>query len=40
MQDISVTQTRHEQHGRYPQAMTVEDIRRNLAAVQARIDAA
>lgn len=40
MQDISVTQTRHEQHGRYPQAMTVEDFRRNLAAVQARIDAA
>lgn len=40
MQHISVTQTRHEQHGRYPQAMTVEDFRRNLAAVQARIDAA
>lgn len=36
----SETQTRHDQHGRYPQAATVEDFRRNLAAVQARIDAA
>lgn len=36
----SSTQTRHDQHGRYPKAVTVEDFRRNLAAVQARIDAA
>ena len=27
-------------HGRYPQAVTVEDFRRNLVAVQARIDIA
>lgn len=30
----------HDQHGSYPQATTVEDLRRNLAAVQARIAAA
>ncbi|MBV4493334.1 YggS family pyridoxal phosphate-dependent enzyme [Pseudomonas sp. RD9SR1] len=29
--------TLHERHGRYPQANTVEDFRRNLAAVQQRI---
>lgn len=34
------TQTRHDQHGRYPQALTVEDFQRNLAAVHARIQAA
>ena len=34
------TQTGHDQHGRYPEATTVEDFRRNLAAVQARIAAA
>lgn len=34
------TQSWHDQHGRYPQAATVEDFRRNLAAVQARIDTA
>ena len=34
------TQTRHDQHGLYPQADTVEDFRRNLDAVQARIAAA
>ncbi|MCH7341772.1 YggS family pyridoxal phosphate-dependent enzyme [Pelomonas sp. CA6] len=34
------TQTRHDQHGRYPEAATVEDFRRNLAAVRARIEAA
>lgn len=34
------TQTRHDQHGLYPEATTVEDFRRNLAAVQARIAAA
>lgn len=33
------TPTRHDQHGSYPQAITVEDLRRNLAAVQARIAA-
>jgi len=34
------TQTGHDQHGRYPEATTVEDFRRNLAAVRARIAAA
>ena len=34
------TQTGHDQHGRYPEATTVEDFRRNLAAVQASIAAA
>ncbi|MDD3786091.1 MAG: YggS family pyridoxal phosphate-dependent enzyme [Hydrogenophaga sp.] len=35
----SSTQTRHDKHGRYPVATTVEDFQRNLAAVQARIEA-
>ncbi|QIL69141.1 YggS family pyridoxal phosphate-dependent enzyme [Diaphorobacter sp. HDW4B] len=34
------TQTFHDQHGRYPQAATVDDFRYNLAAVRARMDAA
>ncbi|MEX8194831.1 YggS family pyridoxal phosphate-dependent enzyme [Comamonas guangdongensis] len=34
------TNTRHESHGLYPQAGSVEDFRRNLADVQARIAAA
>lgn len=34
------TQTGHDRHGLYPEATTVEDFRRNLAAVQARIAAA
>ncbi|PJK14297.1 YggS family pyridoxal phosphate-dependent enzyme [Lysobacteraceae bacterium NML07-0707] len=34
------TATRHEQHGRWPQAASVEDFRHNLATVQARIAAA
>lgn len=34
------TPTCHDQHGRYPKAVTVDDFRRNLAAVQARIVAA
>lgn len=34
------TQTGHEQHGRYPEARTVEDFQRNLTAVRARIRAA
>lgn len=34
------TPTRHDQHGRWPQAETVEDFRCNLAAVHARITAA
>lgn len=34
------TQTHHDQHGRYPQALNVEDFRRNLAAIRARMDAA
>ena len=36
----SDTPTRHDQHGRYPQALTADDIRHNLIDVQARIDAA
>lgn len=40
MTEPSDTQTRHDQHGRYPEATTVEDFRHNLAAVQARIDLA
>lgn len=34
------TPTRHAQHGLYPEALTVQDFERNLAAVQARIAAA
>ena len=40
MQPQADTPTRHDQHGNYPQAATVEDFRHNLAAVQARISAA
>jgi len=36
----STTQTRHDQHGRYPEARSVEDFQRNLAAVRTRIEAA
>ena len=36
----SATQTRHDQHGRYPEACSVEDFQRNLAAVRTRIEAA
>lgn len=32
--------TLHDQHGHYPQATTMDDFRRNLAAVQMRIEAA
>lgn len=40
MAELDATPTRHDQHGRYPQARTLEDFQRNLAAVQARIAAA
>lgn len=40
MPEPSDTQTRHDQHGRYPQAATVDDFRQNLATVRARMDAA
>jgi len=40
MSVLSNTPTRHDKHGRYPEATTVEDFRHNLAAVQARIEAA
>ncbi|HBP31533.1 MAG TPA: YggS family pyridoxal phosphate-dependent enzyme [Advenella kashmirensis] len=33
------TPTLHDQHGHWPQAESVEDFRRNLASVQARIQA-
>ncbi|MBS0370130.1 MAG: YggS family pyridoxal phosphate-dependent enzyme [Proteobacteria bacterium] len=36
----STTQTRHDQHGRYPEARSVEDFQCNLAAVRMRIEAA
>ncbi|HMO45787.1 MAG TPA: YggS family pyridoxal phosphate-dependent enzyme [Rubrivivax sp.] len=36
----SQTLTLHELHGRWPQAESVEDFRRNLAAVRARVAAA
>ncbi len=36
----SPTQTRHERHGLWRRAETVEDFRENLAAVQRRIDEA
>lgn len=39
--DLSLpTSTRHDQHGRWPQAESVEDFRRNLAAAHARMAAA
>jgi pyridoxal phosphate enzyme (YggS family) len=34
------TQIAYNQHGRYPEATTVDDVTHNLQAVQARIDAA
>ncbi len=37
---LSETQTRHDQHGRYPKATSVADFERNLAAVQKRIASA
>ena len=40
MSVFSSTQTNHDLHGRYPEAVTVEHFCQNLAAVQARIDAA
>lgn len=40
MQTFSDTQTRHDQHGQYPEAVTVVDFQQNLSAVQARIAAA
>jgi len=36
----SDTRTRHDRHGRWPQARSVEDFRRNLASVNERIAAA
>ena len=35
-----MTATHHDQHGRYPQAATLQDFQRHLATVQARIAAA
>lgn len=40
MSTLIDTATRHDQHGAYPQATTVEDFQHNLAGVQARIAAA
>ena len=40
MSEAVGTQTRHDKHGLYPQATTVEDFKQNIAAVQARITAA
>ena len=40
MSEAIGTQTRHDKHGLYPQATSVEDFKHNIAAVQARITAA
>ncbi|MBH1962935.1 MAG: YggS family pyridoxal phosphate-dependent enzyme [Comamonadaceae bacterium] len=40
MPESSSTQTSHDAHGRYAEPSSVDDFRRNLAAVQARIAAA
>ena len=40
MPAVSDTQPQHDQHGHYAQAVTVDDVRHNLAAIRARIDAA
>lgn len=40
MSEAIGTQTRHDKHGLYPQATSVEDFKQNIAAVQARITAA
>jgi len=40
MNTASKTPTQHDMHGRWSQAATVEDLRHNLSAVQARIAAA
>ena len=37
LSQLEETITLHERHGRYPQPTSVEDFRRNLAAVQQRI---
>ncbi len=37
---LSDTLTRHDQHGQYAQAVTVEDFQHNLKAIEARIAAA
>jgi len=37
---MSTTATSHDQHGLYPEALTADDIRHNLAAIHARITAA
>jgi len=34
---MTSTATRHDQHGLYPEAMTVADIRHNLAVIKARM---
>lgn len=39
MQASTSTQTRHDEHGLYPQATLVDDFRHNIATVQARIAA-
>ncbi|MGG4604064.1 YggS family pyridoxal phosphate-dependent enzyme [Paenalcaligenes sp. Me131] len=40
MSEAIGTQTRHDKHGLYPQATSVDDFKHNIAAVQARIAAA
>jgi len=37
---MSTTVTSHDQHGLYPEALTVDDVRHNLAAIHTRITAA
>lgn len=40
MSASATTQTHHDRHGLYPEANTIEAFQRNLAQVQARIEAA
>lgn len=40
MSTSASTQTRHDRHGLYPEAASVEDFRHNLSSVQKRIEAA
>lgn len=39
-EETTDTQPRHDMHGRWPKAQSLEDFQENLKAVQARIDAA
>ncbi|VVE14720.1 Pyridoxal phosphate enzyme, YggS family protein [Pandoraea horticolens] len=38
MSIVADTQIRHDKHGRYPEATTIEDFRRNLACWFLRVE--